>query len=194
MQLHKIIKEKLGESNHILATCYHGIKLDFYDCDNDLISVEDTVFDMVKGIGVYRLNVDNLDVSVDTFGASFSKYIHVVCKPKETEESKWEDIEEYKQNIEDYNRRLTLFGTFEANLAYYILSDKRADEDVFKMWKAIRELVDAPSDPEIQKDNKAILIGYLEEYWFAWLESILDEEYKYMNLTSIVWDSWENPA
>ena len=187
MQLHELIKEKLGESNQVLATCYHGIKLDCYDCD--LISLEDTVFDMVKGIGVYRLNVDILDVSVDTFSKGCSRYIHVVCKPKQ-EESKWEETEEYKQNIEDYNRRLALFDTFEANLAHYILSDKRADEDVFKMWKAIRELVDTPSDPEIQKDNKAILIGYFEEYWFAWLESILDEEYKYMNLTSIV---WENP-
>lgn len=198
MKLHEAIKEKMGVDNHILATCYHGIKLDFYDYDGTLTtSTDDTVHDMVNGINAYRFIVNNLDVSVDTFQKGTSNYIHVVLEPKKeqeqpNEEPKWEDTEEYKEWLEEYNRRIELFDVFERKFTHYILYNSNADVEVFKVWKAIQNFINSSSDPDDVDDCKAGLIGFFEEFWFAWLEDILDGEYKYMNLTSIVWDSLEN--
>lgn len=52
----------------------------------------------------------------------------------------WEESEAYKKNVEEYNRKLAKFGTFEANLGYYVLYNKRADYDVFRFWRHLQEI------------------------------------------------------
>ena len=104
-----------------------------------------------------------------------------------------EDYGTLEKKIEaevEYNRLLTKFDSFESAFASYVLFDKRADEDNFKVWKAIQEWVNTPTNKDVSDDNKMCLMTYLENEWGAWTDSILFEEYKYMNLTKIVWDSW----
>lgn len=96
---------------------------------------------------------------------------------------------EYLEAVKEYSHKLEVYDTFEAKLAHYILFNKHADEDAFRFYKNAYAWVDT-KDKDVSDDNKVCLITYLEEYWGAWLSSILDEEYKYMNLTRIVWESW----
>mgnify|MGYP007022374178 CR=1 FL=1 len=45
-------------------------------------------------------------------------------------------------------------------------------------------------DEDVASDNRVCLVTYLETDWNAWFMSIINKDYKYMNLTQIVWDSW----
>lgn len=105
------------------------------------------------------------------------------------EEHGW-NIFEYRKSVEEYNQTLEKYNQFESNLACYILFDKCEDEDVYKFWLNLRKLVDI-SDDDVSNNNKVCLITYLETYWNAWLECIMDKTYKYMNCTRMVWESWE---
>lgn len=95
-------------------------------------------------------------------------------------------------SIEEYSYRdcLEKFNQFTTNFMHYVLFNKYADEDNFRVWKKLRTWIDTP-DEDICEDNKICLIKYLEEYWKAWLESIIDETYSYMYCTRIVWEAWE---
>lgn len=92
---------------------------------------------------------------------------------------------------DEYCLKLNTFTVFNRNLKHYLLYNPKADETVFKVYKSIQKWVDTPTDPEVCVDNKVCLVTYLQDEWNAWFESILNKEYKYMNLTSIVWSSWE---
>ena len=110
-----------------------------------------------------------------------------------------EDEEEHKNIAEEYNRirealaeynkKLELYDRFESNFAGYVLFDKKADESIFKIWKSIQEWTTV-EDEDTSSDNKVCLITYFEEYWYMWLQHILNEDYKYMSLTQMVWESW----
>ena len=94
-------------------------------------------------------------------------------------------------NIDNYKRSLIMFDKFECSLSHYLLFDKRANEDTFRLWQIIREWVHTPIDTDVQDDNKACLIEWLEQNWRAWLICILDYTDKYMNATKLVLESWE---
>jgi hypothetical protein len=102
-----------------------------------------------------------------------------------------DEDEENEELPEDYNRYLKLYSDFEHKLGAYILNNLNADEDVFRFYKGMRKWTNTPTDPDTRDDNKVCFITYLEEFWYAWMQSILDETFEYMNLASIVWESWE---
>ena len=101
------------------------------------------------------------------------------------------DEDDDDEILEEYNRYLKLYSEFEHKLGHYILNNPLADEDVFRFYKGMQNWVETPTDTDTRDDNRACFITYLEEFWYAWMQSILDGTYKYMNLTSIVWESWE---
>ena len=90
--------------------------------------------------------------------------------------------EEYKEAISVYNR-------FIYNLHNYMAYDSSADENVFRLWKALLRYVENVQTISDYEKNQVVLITWLREYWGAWTESILKEEFKYMNLCSIVLNS-----
>ena len=98
--------------------------------------------------------------------------------------------EMYQKAIEKYNRSLETYTSFECNFGWYILFHEKADDANFKVFKAIQKWVETPTEKEVSDDNKVCLITYLEENWKAWLNSVLEGTYEYMNLTQIVWESW----
>lgn len=101
------------------------------------------------------------------------------------------DKEEEFEFVEDeYSKALNTYTEFMSNLGHYLLFNHKADADNFKVFKAIQEWTDTPIDTDICADNKVCLVTYLETYWNAWFQSILNREYKYMNFTHIVWESW----
>ena len=97
---------------------------------------------------------------------------------------------EFEFEEDEYCYKLNTFTVFERNLGHYLLYNPKADETIFKVYKSIQKWVSTPIDPEVCADNKVCLVTYLEEDWNAWFESIINQEYKYMNLTQIVWNSW----
>ena len=101
-----------------------------------------------------------------------------------------EDEEDILENIREYNSRLSVFDVFENNLTQYLLYDKRADEDTFKLWKALEQDIAKASNSDVMSDNKVCLITWLESNWRAFLECILDNNFKYMNVASIVLQTW----
>lgn len=112
------------------------------------------------------------------------------------EENGWcivsdEDDEECELEEDEYCYKLNTFTVFERNFGEYLLYNPKADANDFKVYKSIQKWANTPTDPDVCADNTVCLITYLEKYWNAWLQSILDREYKYMNLTQMVWNSWE---
>lgn len=106
-----------------------------------------------------------------------------------------EDKEEYEfesvyDNIQDYYQKLYTYNEFEKNLTHYILYNSHADETVFKLWKAFEQNIAKATDSDTMCDNKACLITWLECNWGAFLECILDGSFRYMNVASLVLDSW----
>lgn len=97
-------------------------------------------------------------------------------------------------NEEEYNKKVELFDLFEARFAHYVLFDHRADETIFKVWQSFQKWLTTPTDADVISDNKYCFLKWVEEYWGAWYNCIMDvtnEQYKYMNLTQLVWESWE---
>lgn len=99
------------------------------------------------------------------------------------------ELEDIRDVVVEYNKKLDIYERFECKFAGYILFNKKADESIFKIWKSIQEWVTV-EDEDTASDNKVCLITYLEEYWYMWLQHILNEDYKYMSLTQMVWESW----
>jgi hypothetical protein len=57
----------------------------------------------------------------------------------------------------DYDRSLIIFDTFKDNIDKYMLSDKRADEYTFALWKVIKYDMKA-ADEDVTSDNKVCFI------------------------------------
>lgn len=91
---------------------------------------------------------------------------------------------------EEYQRKLRVYDNLRQKLKEYAWDGDKIDESAYRFYKNMQQWTNTPTDPDVQADNKACLITYLEQSWNAWLQSILDREYKYMNVTQIVWDSW----
>lgn len=92
---------------------------------------------------------------------------------------------------EAYKEELKTFDKFEENITHYLLYDSRADENCFRLWKAFEQDIAAATSTDIMLDNKVCLITWLKENWGAFLECILNNEFTYMNVASIVLESWE---
>jgi hypothetical protein len=104
-----------------------------------------------------------------------------------------EDEEEFELvSLEEaFEFELALFDTFECNLSHYLLFNNRADESTFKLWKAFQQNISKGQTPDIVTDNKICLMNWLQSNWGAFTECILDNTFKYMNVTSLVLDSWK---
>ena len=98
-----------------------------------------------------------------------------------------DDIFTKIEKMEEYNRKLKLYYEFEKNFAEYMMAN--ASDEIWQIWKSMRKWT-TPKYKDIADDNKVCLVTYLEEYWNAWFMSIVNQEFKYMNLTQTVWDSW----
>lgn len=92
---------------------------------------------------------------------------------------------------DEYPNILNKYNMFKDYLEHYILHCPDADESVFRFYKNMQNWVNSPDDIEICNDNRVCFILWLEKNWYAFMQSILDREYKYMNFTQIVWESWE---
>ena len=65
------------------------------------------------------------------------------------------DEDEEFEFVEDaYSHALNTYKTFECNFGHYLLFNKKADADNFKVFKAIQKFVDTPTDPDVCADNK----------------------------------------
>ena len=99
-----------------------------------------------------------------------------------------------EDNEEEYNKKVEQFDLFEARFAHYVLFDPRADETIFKVWQSFQKWLTTPTDEDTIKDNKYCFLTWAEENWKAWFDCIMDvtsTQYKYMNLTQTVWESWK---
>lgn len=95
------------------------------------------------------------------------------------------------ETLTEYEEKLVMFDAFELSIIHYILYDARADEDVFRLWKSIEQSIAIATSDDIMSDNKVCVITWLEQNWGAYLECILDGKFRYMNVTSLVLDSWK---
>ena len=103
-----------------------------------------------------------------------------------------EDLDEESETSEAYKQALNNYNVFEKQFQYFLLHDKRANADTLKFWQNLQKWVGTPTDSDVRDDNKYCFITWTEAYWRAWLYSIICGTYNYMNLTNIVWDSWEH--
>lgn len=116
----------------------------------------------------------------------------------EDEDVEWEEElvpcdekEEHKLSYEEqYDLRLEIYEDFEKKFSHYLLHDNRADETTFKLWKAFENHISSAQTKSIKMDNKFCIITWLEHNWGAFLGCIIDGSFKYMNVSSIVLDSW----
>ena len=93
--------------------------------------------------------------------------------------------------LEDvHEEELILFDEFAERFKHYLLFDKRADENTFKLWKALTQDIASAQTVDIMTDNKVCLVTWLRSNWGAFFECILDESFKYMNVTELVLESW----
>lgn len=107
-------------------------------------------------------------------------------------ETEWNiETEEIRNNRIAYEEDLQEFDEFIHAYGLYIMDDLRADTDSFEFYKAIQSWVKTPADEDIRDDNKACVVSFLREHWKAWYESVLNREYKYMNVSGLVHDCWE---
>lgn len=119
------------------------------------------------------------------------------CIPTEeisfiNEDGNWYLFEVTIEEDDDENcEELEKFEKFESNLACYVLYDKRADVEAFKLWKAFDNFINEAKDQDTMLDNKVCLIAWLEDNWNAFLKCILDDNFKYINVSSMVLESWE---
>lgn len=90
----------------------------------------------------------------------------------------------YEHDLDEFNEFIYSYGL-------YIMEDPKADLDNFNFYKAIQSWVKTPADEDIRDDNKACVVSFLREHWKAWYESVLNREYKYMNVSGLVHDCWE---
>lgn len=119
-------------------------------------------------------------------------WIHISGVTLDEEEDKCEDeklICVYEED--EYPNILNKYDMFKDYLEHYMLYCPDADETVFRFYKNMQNWVNSPDDIEICNDNRVCFILWLEKNWYAFMQSILDREYKYMNFTQIVWESWE---
>lgn len=94
-----------------------------------------------------------------------------------------DDPKEYCAKIEKYE-------SFLANFAEYILYNPKADYSDFRIWQQFQKFVDA-EDCDTRLDNKVCLVEWLGQNWGAWFDSVLDESFKYMNVTYLVHESFK---
>ena len=102
------------------------------------------------------------------------------------------DPEEYnriRDAVAEYNKKFEMYERFEEAFAEYVLFNTQSDEHIFRIWKSLQKWVTV-EDEDVAADNRVCLVTYLEEDWNAWFMSIINREFKYMNLTQIVWNSW----
>ena len=96
---------------------------------------------------------------------------------------------EYTEDTEEYCAKIEKYESFLANFAEYILYNPKADYSDFKLWQLFNKFVEA-EDYDTRLDNKVCLVEWLEQNWGAWLESVLYESFKYMNVTYLVSESF----
>ena len=97
-------------------------------------------------------------------------------------------------NKKSYEADLQEFRKFFAALCYYvrIMDMKHRDQDTYRLYKAIKDFAYLPEDADVIDDNKVCVVCYFREHWKAWYDSILNREYKYMNICGIVLESWQS--
>ena len=128
----------------------------------------------------------------DECADAIDKIVGRITLDEEYDEDECEDeklIHVYEED--EYPNILNKYNMFKDYLEHYILHCPDADESVFRFYKNIQNWVNSPDDIEICNDNRVCFILWLEKNWYAFMQSILDREYKYMNFTQIVWESWE---
>ena len=114
----------------------------------------------------------------------------VVSAEYDSEDDPEEDVEEFfEEDTEEYCAKIEKYESFLVNLADYILYNKRADYSDFRLWQEFQKFVEA-EDYDTRLDNKVCLVEWLEQKWGAWFESVLDESFKYMNVTYLVSESF----
>jgi len=98
---------------------------------------------------------------------------------------------DYKLSYEEsYDLKIEIYEDFEKKFSHYLLHDNRANEITFKLWKAFENHISSAQTRSIKMDNKFYLITWLEHNWGAFLGCILDGSFKYMNVASLVLESW----
>ena len=108
----------------------------------------------------------------------------------------WSEIsldELYNSSNFKYDEDLFSYNLFESNFKHYLLHNDKANADTLKFWQNLQRFVNV-LDEKVSDDNKVCFYSYLEENWNKWLEYVMHANYKYMNLASIVWDSWVGSA
>lgn len=100
-------------------------------------------------------------------------------------------LDEDKEEIINYDEYICKYSKFEENLLSYLLYNQNADIDTLKLWQSFYSYIANAKEYDIMLDNKVCLIIWLENNWNAFLECILNNTFKYMNVTSIVLQSWE---
>lgn len=100
-----------------------------------------------------------------------------------------EDVEDTEDTEEEYCYKIGKYEQFTTNLAEYILYNKRAGFCDFKLWQECQNFIEA-EDYDTRLDNKVCLVEWFGTYWCAWFESVLDESFKYMNITGMVLESF----
>lgn len=74
-------------------------------------------------------------------------------------------------------------------LGSYIIYHPLSDENSFKLLKMLKEHTNSTSSQSDREHRAAALITYLCDQWGAFTESVLNETFKYMNVTAFVLDS-----
>lgn len=95
-----------------------------------------------------------------------------------------------KAILRTYYDDLKMYYHFAHLFSEYVLYDSNATVDDFQFWKNLQSWVNV-KDKEVSDDNKVCFYTWLEENWKCWLYSFMKGERTYMNLTSLIWETWE---
>lgn len=90
---------------------------------------------------------------------------------------------------DDTDAAYDIYKLFIAHLGSYIIYHPNSDENSFKLLKMLKKHTNSTSSQSDRKQRAAALITYLRDQWGAFTESVLNETFKYMNVTALVLDS-----
>lgn len=171
-----------------IAEIFHDecISCIVYEIINSLRTVN-----AVDHISAQKLNAVEISL-LKAFGCAWNGCWITKAEPSGITLDEDPDPEEYnriRDAVAEYNEKFELYERFEEAFAEYVLFDVQSDEHIFKIWKSLQEWV-AVEDEDIAADNRVCLVTYLLQDWNAWFMSIVNQEFKYMNLTQTVWESW----
>lgn len=96
------------------------------------------------------------------------------------------------EDNEDIGAAYDTYISFIIKLGNYILYNASADENAFRLLKTLNKYTNSALTTTEYKTKSASLITYLNNQWGAFTESVLDETFKYMNVTNLVLDSLKN--